>query len=89
MGRRDDDEDREKLSWREIDQMRDRSRHVSREPKSYRERSLKSEWAKKQHLKEAEKYFLGRLFFNKYLRNRLCFVKILYLYLHITISSIY
>ena len=60
MGRNDDDDDREKLSWREIDKMRDHSRHVSREPKSYRERSLRSEWAKKQHLKEAEKFFLGK-----------------------------
>lgn len=60
MGRRDDDDDREKLSWREIDKMRDHSRHVSGEPKSFRERSLRSDWAKKQHLKEAEKFFLGK-----------------------------
>jgi|YelNatPaOPRAMG01_1025707.scaffolds.fasta_scaffold04651_6 hypothetical protein len=59
MGWRDDDEEREKLSWREIDKLRDRSRHVSREPKSYRERSLKSDWARKQHLREAEKFFQG------------------------------
>ena len=58
MGRTDDD--REKLSWREIDKMRDHSRHVSRDPKSYQERSLRGEWAKKQHLKEAEKFFLGK-----------------------------
>jgi hypothetical protein len=60
MGRNRDDDDREKLSWREIDKMRDHSSHVSREPKSYRERSLRSDWAKKQHLKEAEKFFLGK-----------------------------
>ncbi|MGB9698011.1 MAG: hypothetical protein ACPL5I_01375 [Thermodesulfobacteriota bacterium] len=59
MGRRDDDEEREKLSWREIDKLRDRSRHVSREPRSYRERSIKSEWARKQYLREAEKFFQG------------------------------
>jgi len=40
--------------------MRDHSRHVSGEPKSFRERSLRSDWAKKQHLKEAEKFFLGK-----------------------------
>lgn len=57
---RDDDEEREKLSWREIDKLRDRSRHVSREPKSYQERTLKSEWARKQHLREAEKFFQGK-----------------------------
>ena len=58
MGRLDD-EDREKLSWREIDQRRDRSSHVSG-GKSYQERSLKSDWAKKQHLREAEKFFQGK-----------------------------
>ena len=60
MGRHDDDDDREKLSWREIDKMRDHSRHVSREPKSFRERTLRSDWAKKQHLREAEKFFQGQ-----------------------------
>ena len=60
MGPHDDDDDREKLSWREIDKMRDHSRHVSGEPKSFRERGLRSDWAKKQHLKEAEKFFLGK-----------------------------
>jgi hypothetical protein len=60
MKHRDDEDDREKLSWREIDQMRDRSRHVSGGPKSYQERTLRSDWAKKQHLREAEKFFQGR-----------------------------
>ncbi len=59
MGRRDDD-DREKLSWREIDNLRNRSRHVSPDSKSYRERSLKTDWARKQHLREADKFFLGK-----------------------------
>ena len=59
MGRNDDD-DREKLSWREIDRQRDRSRHYSSEGRSFQERTLRSDWAKKQHLREAEKFFLGR-----------------------------
>ena len=59
MGRRDDDE-REKLSWREIDNLRNRSRHVSSDGKSYRERTLKTDWARKQHLREAEKFFQGK-----------------------------
>jgi len=59
MGRRDDD-DREKLSWREIDNLRNRSRHVSSDSKSFRERSLKTDWARKQHLREADKFFLGK-----------------------------
>jgi len=60
MRRRDDDDDREKLSWREIDKLRDRSRHYSSEGKSFKERTLRSDWAKKQHLREAEKFFQGR-----------------------------
>ena len=60
MKHRDDDDDREKLSWREIDRMRDGSRHVSGGAKSYQERTLRSAWAKKQHLKKAEKFFQGR-----------------------------
>jgi len=59
MGRRDDD-DREKLSWREIDNLRNRSRHVSGDSKSFRERSLKTDWDRKRHLREAEKFFLGK-----------------------------
>jgi hypothetical protein len=59
MGRRDDD-DREKLSWREIDNLRNRSRHVDRDTGSFRERALKTDWARKQHLREAEKFFQGR-----------------------------
>jgi len=59
MGRREDD-DREKLSWREIDNLRNRSRHVSRDSGSYRERTLKTDWARKQHLREAEKFFQGK-----------------------------
>lgn len=59
MGKRDDD-DREKLSWREIDSLRNRSRHVSRDNSSFQERTLKSDWARKQHLREAEKFFQGK-----------------------------
>jgi hypothetical protein len=54
-----DEDDRYKLSWREIDQRRDRSRHVSG-GKSYKERAIKSDWARKQHLREAEKFFQGK-----------------------------
>jgi len=55
-----DDDDREKPSWRDIDRLRDRSRHVSRDRKSFQERTLRSEWGKKQHLREAEKFFQGK-----------------------------
>jgi hypothetical protein len=58
--RESDDDERERPSWREIDRMRDRSRHVSRgEERPAKERSLRTAWAKKQHLKEAEKVFQG------------------------------
>ena len=60
MRPRDEDDEREKLSWREIDRMRDHSRHVEGGRKSYQERTLRSDWAKKQHLREAEKFFQGR-----------------------------
>ncbi|MCX5906586.1 MAG: hypothetical protein NTY64_05205 [Deltaproteobacteria bacterium] len=59
MGRYDDDDDREKLSWREIDKLRDHSRQVG-DRRSYQERTLRSDWAKKQHLREAEKFFQGK-----------------------------
>ncbi len=65
MSPRDDDE-RERPSWRDIDRKRDHSRHVSGEPRSYQERTLRSDWAKKQHLREAEKFFQGKKGTEKY-----------------------
>jgi len=53
------DEDRKRLSWKEIDRLKDRSRHVTRE-KGYRKKSFPSEWAKRQFLKQAEKLFTGK-----------------------------
>ena len=54
-----DDDERERPSWREIDRRRDRSRHVSRDKHSRKEKSLRSTWAKQQYLKEADKLFQG------------------------------
>lgn len=54
-----DEEEREKLSWREIDQLKNRSRHVSQEKPAYK-KSKRSEWAQKQYLKEVERLFLGK-----------------------------
>jgi len=50
-----------KKSWREIDKLRDRSRHTrsSSEPKSMLEQALDDPRLKKLYLKEAEKLFLG------------------------------
>ncbi len=55
-----DSDEREKPSWREIDRRRDRSRHVSRDDASRREKSLRSSWAKEQYLKEMDKLFQGK-----------------------------
>ena len=50
----------ERLSWSEIDKLKDRSEHISRDkPKFRKNTSVKEEWAKKQYLKEAEKLFSG------------------------------
>ncbi len=65
MPPRDDDE-RDRPSWREIDRMRDHSRHVSGERGSFQERTLRSDWAKKQHLRQAEKFFQGKKGTEKY-----------------------
>jgi len=55
-----DSDEREKPSWREIDRRRDRSRHVSRDDRSKKEKSLRSTWAKEQYLKEVDKLFTGK-----------------------------
>lgn len=56
----DFDEKGGKLSWSEIDKLKNRSKHVSRDKTEFREKqSAKEEWAKKQYLKEIEKLFSG------------------------------
>jgi len=62
-----DEEEREKLSWREIDKLKDQSKHVSREKPYYR-KSRRSEWALKQYRKEAEKLLMGKKGSDKYIR---------------------
>ena len=54
-----DSDEREKPSWRDIDRRRDRSRHVSRDETSRKEKSLQSGRAKQQYLKEVDKFFQG------------------------------
>jgi hypothetical protein len=55
-----DSDEREKPSWREIDRKRDRSRHVSRDDRSRKEKSIRSTWAKEKYLKEMDKFFTGK-----------------------------
>jgi hypothetical protein len=58
MGRYDEREER--VSWSEIDKLKDRSNHVTREKPEYRKKpSAKEEWAKKHYLKEIDKLFSG------------------------------
>ena len=56
----DFDDGEERPSWSEIDKLKDKSKHVSRDKSEFRKRpSAKEEWAKKQYLKEIEKLFSG------------------------------
>jgi hypothetical protein len=55
-----DEDEREKLSWREIDRRRDRSPHAPKEAPRERERSRRSEWVMKKYRKEADKLFMGK-----------------------------
>ena len=56
----DNDDEKEKLSWSEIDKKRDGSAHVSREPGEHRPKSPRKEWAQKMYLKEIENLFKGK-----------------------------
>jgi hypothetical protein len=60
MPRYQDEDEREQISWREIDRRRDRSPHAPKEPSAPRERSRKSDWLKKKYRKEADKLFMGK-----------------------------
>jgi hypothetical protein len=56
----DDNDDREKPSWRDIDRQRDGSAHASKEPGEQRAKSPRKEWAQKMYLKEIENLFKGK-----------------------------
>ena len=63
MSERDEeDRKRERPSWREIDQRKDRSRHVSDGPRTAQGKKgkAKDEWLRKMALKEANKHFQGK-----------------------------
>lgn len=60
MPRYYNEEEREKISWREIDRRRDRSPHAPKEPPPDRQRSRRSEWVMKKYRKEADKLFMGK-----------------------------
>jgi len=59
MVRYQDEDEREKISWREIDKKKDRSPYAPKERPEDRPRSQKSEWRMKQYRKQADKLFMG------------------------------
>ncbi|MDI7260675.1 MAG: hypothetical protein QME90_12225 [Thermodesulfobacteriota bacterium] len=60
MVRYSDEDEKEKISWREIDRRKDRSPHAPKEPSGERERSRRSEWVMKKYRKEADRLFMGK-----------------------------
>lgn len=60
MVRYKDEDERDKISWSEIDKRRDRSPYAPKETPEQRQPSHRSEWIKKQYRKEADKLFLGK-----------------------------
>lgn len=57
---RNGDDERERLSWREIDRRRDGSRHVRQEPQPTGRRRQQQEQIRQEALKRAEALFAGK-----------------------------
>jgi hypothetical protein len=60
MARYQDEDEREKISWREIDRRKDRSPYAPKESTQDRERTPRSQWMKKKYRKEVDKLFMGK-----------------------------
>ena len=60
MVRYQDEDEREKISWREIDRRKDRSPYAPKETPKDQERSRRSEWVMRKYRKEADKLFMGK-----------------------------
>ena len=60
MVRHHDGDEREKISWREIDRRKDRSPYAPKETPKDQVRSRRSEWVMKKYRKEADKLFMGK-----------------------------
>ncbi len=60
MTRYHDEDERESISWREIDRRKDRSPYAPKEEPKDRPRSRRSEWVMKKYRKEADKLFMGK-----------------------------
>ena len=64
-----DDDEKERLSWREIDKRKDRSKHYSQEKPAVK-KSKRAEWIQKQYRKEAENLFMGKKATPEYKKDR-------------------
>ena len=62
-------DEKEKLSWREIDKLKDQSSHISQE-KSSPKPSKRSEWVSKQYRKEIERLWMGKKGTDEYKKAR-------------------
>jgi hypothetical protein len=60
MPRYQDEDERDQISWKEVDRKRDRSPYAPKEEPKERERSRRSEWVMKKYRKEADKLFMGK-----------------------------
>jgi hypothetical protein len=60
MVRNRHEDEREKISWREIDRRKDRSPYAPKETPKEQVRSRRSEWVMKKYRKEADKLFMGK-----------------------------
>jgi hypothetical protein len=59
MVRYQDEDERERISWREIDRRKDRP-YATKETPIVRERSGRSDWLKRHYRKEVDKLFMGK-----------------------------
>jgi hypothetical protein len=60
MVRYKDEDEREQISWREVDRRKDRSPYAPKETPKERTRTRRSEWVMKKYRKEADKLFMGK-----------------------------
>jgi hypothetical protein len=60
MARYQDEDERDAISWKEVDRRKDRSPYAPKEEPKDRPRSRRSEWVMKKYRKEADKLFMGK-----------------------------
>lgn len=66
MVRYHDEDERDKISWREIDRRKDRSPYAPKESPKLKDRSRQSEWVMRRYRKEADRLFMGKKGTKKY-----------------------